>query len=266
MRLAQLAQGPGRVLVLAREHRVRLLEPLVLPGETDSGVLAVHAGEGALEGGVGRHDQPHLARRSSPRGSPRPSRPSDPPGPPSGRRRPGRPGGSGAAARTSSGRATRGLRSMENRSRSTNATSSWVHSASLSISSLTKPSWSSASPSRSPVRRWWSTPELELRLADHVGLDEDVAQPVLLVVPVQHRLQIGRGEGPLLHEKLPDRRAVGLASCARSARVSCASVTSPSRSRSSPSRRVRGGDDADATRLDQTAAARPPRGRCRNFR
>ena len=51
-------------------------------------------------------------------------------------------------------------------------------------------------------------PELELRLADHVRLDEDVAQPVLLVVPVQHRLQISRGKGPLLHEKLPDRGAV----------------------------------------------------------
>ena len=62
VRLAQLAQGPGRVLVLAREDRVRLLQPLVLPGETDSGLLAVHAGEGPLEGGVGRHDQPHLAR------------------------------------------------------------------------------------------------------------------------------------------------------------------------------------------------------------
>ena len=61
VRLAQLAQRADRLLVLAREDRVRLLEPLVLPGEPDAGVLAVHAREGALEGGVGRHDQPHVA-------------------------------------------------------------------------------------------------------------------------------------------------------------------------------------------------------------
>ena len=143
------------------------------------------------------------------------------------------------------------LRSMENRSRSTNATSSCVHSASLSISSLTKPSCSSASPSRSPVRRWWSTPSWScVSLITFVSTRMSPSRYFLWYRCSTASRSAGE-RAPCSTRSCPTGVPSGLASCARRARVSCPSVTSPSRSRSSPSRRVRGGRRRDATRLGQ---------------
>ena len=250
VRLAQLAQGPGRVLVLAREDRVSLLESLVLPGETDSGVLAVHAREGPLERGVGRHDQPHLAssHRLEVLGDPAVRRirqgnrqdvvdPGDREDPVLLRER----------LRDERREAAVDGEPVEVDERDVELRAKRQLEHLLVDEAQLEQRVAEPEPGASVV----VDAELELRLADHVGLDEDVAQPVLLVVAAQHRLQIGRGEGALLHEKLPDRGAVG----ARLLRTESAGQL-PLRDQSLPEQELAqetgsGRRRRDATRLDQ---------------
>ena len=266
VRLAQLAQRPDRVLVLARENRVRLLEPLVLPGEPDSGILAVHAGEGALEGGVGRHDQPHLAagHRLEVLGDPPVGRigqghrqdvvdPGDREDPVLLRERlrdqRREAAVDGEPVEVDEGdvelRAERQLEHL------------LVDEAQLE-QRVAEPE------PRAPVV---VDAELELRLADHVGLDEDVAQPVLLVVAAQHSPPDRPGRAPPARRESARPGSRRGSPPARGApRLSCASVTRPSRTQelaqeTGPGRRRRGRAAAGPP-----AGARPPRGRCRGLR
>ena len=48
--------------------------------------------------------------------------------------------------------------------------------------------------------------DLELMLGDGLGLDEDVAQPVLLAVAVEDIVELALGDRPLAHQDLPQRR------------------------------------------------------------